>query len=162
MYSDVMETVKGKTTKKSIITALKVLGAFIAVLAGGTALLVRRGLNILKKRGSNQNTMTCTMLSGGTNKVAKDMEVAVFSCLFGSMNVTWEEAPEHAVDLDVCSVFGVASVTVPANMRVVCDIKAVCGVVNNKAEEPADENAPVLTITGRAVLGVITIRSAEA
>ena len=27
---------------------------------------------------------------------------------------------------------------------------------------PADENAPVLTITGKAILGMITIRSAEA
>ena len=77
------------------------------------------------------------------------------------MNVSWPEAPEQSVALDVCSAFGIATVTVPANMRVVCDVKAVVGMVSNHAVSPDDENAPVLTITGRAVFGMITVRTAD-
>ena len=159
MNSEVLETVKSKATKKRIVTVLKVLGAFFAAIAGGTALLVRRGMRFIKKHGSNQNIMSCTTISSSSSVVSKDREVAALYCMCGCINILWDGAPDHAVDLDVCSVVGVASVLVPANMRVVCDIKAVCGVVNNKAEIPANENAPVLTITGKAILGMITIHS---
>ena len=161
MNSEVLETVKSKATKKRIVTVLKVLGAFFAAIAGGTALLVRRGTKFIKEHGSDQNTMSCTMASCGSCVVAKERKVAALYTLCGCINVSWDEAPDHAVDLDVCSVVGVASVTVPANMRVICDVKAVGGMVNNRTEDPADENAPVLTITGKAILGMITIRSAE-
>ena len=81
MNSEVLETVKSKATKKRIVTVLKVLGAFFAAIAGGTALLVRRGTKFIKERGSDQNTMSCTMASCGSCVVAKEREVAALYTL---------------------------------------------------------------------------------
>ncbi len=159
--ADVLEAAKSKVTKKRVFAVVKAIAAFLAVVAGGIGLLVRRGLKFLKKGGSNNNTMSVIALSCGSGTVAKDIEYGAFSCLLGCMNVSWPEAPEQSVALDVCSAFGIATVTVPANMRVVCDVKAVVGMVSNHAVSPDDENAPVLTITGRAVFGMITVRTAD-
>lgn len=159
--ADVLEAAKSKVTKKRVFAVAKAIAAFLAVVAGGIGLLVRRGLRFLKKGGSNMNTMSVIALSCGAGTVAKDIEYGAFSCLLGCMNVSWPEAPEQSVALDVCSAFGIATVTVPANMRVVCDVKAVVGMVSNHAVSPDDEDAPVLTITGRAVFGMITVRTAD-
>lgn len=159
--AEVLETAKSKVTKKRVFAVLKAVAAFLAVIAGGIGLLVRRGLKFLKKGGSNMNTMSVIALSCGSGTVAKNIEYGAFSCLLGCMNVSWPETPEQSVSLDVCSAFGMATVTVPANMRVVCDIKAVAGMVSNHAVSPDDENAPVLTITGKAIFGMITVRTAD-
>ncbi|MBQ6661357.1 MAG: hypothetical protein IJM57_08075 [Lachnospiraceae bacterium] len=150
-----------KKKKRVLFTVLKVLGAFFAVIAGGTALQVRRGLSFLKKKGSNQNAMTCTAISCSSATIGKDIEVGAFSSLLGCLSVSWEEAPDHAFDLDLCSAFSMLSVIVPSNLRVVCDVKSVGGMVSNHTEAPEDENAPVLQITGKAICGMIVIRNAE-
>ena len=153
---------EGKKLKKVVLTVLKVFGVLFAAMAGVTALLMRRGTKFIKKHGSNMNTMVCATGSGNSSEIAKDIEVGFFSCLFGCHNIFWAEAPTKQFDLDVCSILSVMSITVPANMRVVCDIKAVGGMVTNRALDPEDENAPVLNITGKAICGMITIRSEEA
>lgn len=157
------EEKKGKSgLKKAILTIVGVLVAFVGAIAAGMALLMRRSVKKLKGRETGNNKVECIGLGSGSTACDAQTDNAILSCLVGCMNVFWTEDPVKEVNLDLCGIMSMISVTVPANVAVHCEIDALASMVSNTVEDIDDADAPVLNITGKARFSMISIHRAEA
>ncbi len=147
--------------KKAILAFVGVIVAFIGTIAAGMALLMRRSVKKLKGKETANNKVECIGLGTGSTACDAQTDNAILSCLIGCMNVFWTENPTKDVNLDLCGIMSMISVTVPVNVTVRCEIDAIASMVSSNVEDIDDADAPVLNITGKARGSMISIKRAE-
>jgi hypothetical protein len=86
-----------------------------------------------------------------------------FMSLFGANRIIVDSLPKGRTVINVNSIFGLIEIIVAKNIRIVNKTTPVfSGIFQSKMkEENFDDESPELYITGKAVFGNITIKSAE-
>lgn len=147
-----------KSVVKAVLIGIGAVVAFVMANIGAMLLLLRKNVKKMKGVESQNNAVHSIGLGKGAVALAADTNNAFLSCLNGRLDITFTEAPTHDVNMDLTCIFGKVNVTVPASMRVVSDLKPCSGKVDVICENPEDENAPALHITGKACMGKVVVR----
>lgn len=147
-----------KSVVKAVLIGIGAVVAFVMANIGAMLLLLRKNVKKMKGVESQNNAVHSIGLGKGAVALAADTNNAFLSCLNGRLDITFTEAPTHDVNMDLTCIFGKVNVTVPASMRVVSDLKPCSGKVDVICENPEDENAPALHITGKTCMGKVVVR----
>lgn len=148
--------------KKEMRTAVKVVigiaaavfTAFAAVTATMFAILRRN----MKKAGNPQdknNLFASFGLGRSKRLIDGDMDSAFLACIAGTLNVSWADIPTKDQNIDLTVIGGKVTIIVPDTMRV--SIETDADVNENIEEFELPEDAPLLTITGKSILGKVTV-----
>ena len=147
-----------KSVVKAVLIGIGAVVAFVMANIGAMLLLLRKNVKKMKGVENQNNAVHSIGLGKGDVALAGDTNNAFLSCLNGRLDITFTEAPTHDVNMDLTCIFGKVNVTVPASMRVVSDLKPCSGKVDVICENPEDENAPALYITGKTCMGKVVVR----
>jgi Cell wall-active antibiotics response 4TMS YvqF len=104
----------------------------------------------------------CASVSRGADWVLpRQLRVAA---AFGNveLNLTRGQIGAGASEILAVAVLGNIEMTVPAGIRVECDVNPVLGAFDllGVSATPVPPDAPILRVTGSAILGCITVKTA--
>jgi len=147
-----------------------ILIASILISIGLTAILrkpsARFGKVHLEKNMTFEDVtnddMSCCVNFGASTKYirSQNFEKAQLSCKFGALSAYFDEttlSPNGAV-LYVDVQFGAVEIYIPKTWRVLSEISAFLGGVDEKGKNLPEPNSPVLTIKGNVCLAGVEIR----
>ncbi|PKL12592.1 MAG: hypothetical protein CVV52_09465 [Spirochaetae bacterium HGW-Spirochaetae-8] len=91
--------------------------------------------------------------------VSDQLDGCTLFALFGGLNVDFTHAKiDHDIVIDASAIFGGIDMKFPSDVRVVTKATPLFGGVDNRAKDPADRSAPVVTVRCLAAFGGIDIK----
>ncbi len=113
-----------------------------------------------KKEDSAAHPDYTAVFSGqDVRNVSEQLDGSTLFALFGSLNVDFTHARiDHDIIIDASAIFGGVDMKFPSDVRVVTKATPLFGGVDNRAKDPDDRNAPVVTVRCLAAFGGIDIK----
>jgi hypothetical protein len=137
------------------------LGAWAGLM--GAAAFAKRALPSRGDSGSDALDLVASLEGVELESRATAFTGGSMLAWFGGIDVDLSEAQlAPGARLSLNTLFGGIAVKAPPGCRLESELRAVAGGVDARSPEPHDPDAPVLTLTGTAMFGGISVKAKAA
>lgn len=149
-----MEEKKQGSILKVILAAIGAVAVFIGAVTATMFALLRRNIRKIGTGDNQNNKISSFGLGKSETLIEPDVDNAFYSCIVGTLTVSWAETPKKDVVLDLTGILSTITVVIPDNVKVSLEMDAK-NANENIEEIELPEDAPTLTITGKAILSKV-------
>lgn len=149
-----------KSNSSAALTMLGILGGLVVAAVAGTAVLYRKNMKKMQQHQDENNMMYCVSMSKKNVEIKEDTNNAYFTCLAGKLNLNLSKLPGNKdVFIEVFNLFGSVNINVPYGVLVSYEGEDLGYPAQNVALESENEDAPVIHVKGRNILGKLKMRT---
>ena len=149
-----MEEKKQGSVIKVILAAVGAVAVFIGAVTATMFALLRRNIRKIGAGENQNNRISSYGLGKSKAMIEPEVDNAFYSCVAGALTISWAEAPKKDVVLDLTGICSAITVVIPDGVKVSLEMD-VKNANENIEEIELPEDAPTLTITGKAVFSKV-------
>jgi hypothetical protein len=132
----------------------------VAIIAVGLGILINRTAQSHAVRVQDSDDISAILGGSKTVNKSQDYKGGKATCVLGGVSIDLRDAKiKKEATLNVFVLSGGVELKIPREWRVQSNVFPILGGIENRANDDAKANAPVLIITGTVALGGVDIRS---